>query len=227
MARNRYTLAERIAQLAARGLTQFQIGARIGVSDRQVRRYKSGETRAPRASIERALVRESNRARAIIRQQAGRATRHRQPVPLDAPVIVRGERRILRKYRQGKPVEVGRRRDGSRVYATYESSWVNYDVRGLSRAQIEGLIDSLRRKARGRSLVMQIVFDAPADDPLYWPRDAKSEARAERTGRQRGGSTLEDLSLMRDRSHVAVMYEKYLAPKGRRALYVAVLDRTG
>lgn len=202
---SRLTPADRVGALAALGLTQTQIGKRLGVTSRTVRRWKN-EGVTPNAAHAAKLTREGGRAREEVRRLNRRVARG-APVPV-GPVLPPGTRRKIRL----------RDREGRDTGRTRSSEWVNYSVKGMGRAQIMALFASLN--AQGATV--QLLYDAPATDPYFEGRVTHEQLRDRQ--KIRGGSVPEILSKI-PAARLEQFYREEFGVAGRVPLYIAVLDR--
>ena len=215
--RSAFSVADRVRSLAASGLTQKQIGKRLGVTDRTVRRWKNGRRPgddinrpmravAPPPAIERKLARLAADSRQKIRRD-NRRLAHGSPVP-DADVLPRGSRRKL-ATRDAQGRDTGRK---------HSSDWTNYSVKGMGRAQIMALLQSLNRQGA----TVQLLFNAPAVDPYFRGRVTHAQRKAKQ--KIRGGS---DIKILQNDppEWIERIYRETFGVKGREPLFIAVMDR--
>ncbi len=203
-------------------ITQAQAAKMLGISERQLRRYKNGERNAAgqkyevRAASERdaRIHRVATKIRRgildIDRREIER-TGSRQVVPHDLSVLPRGERRTLKVYKNGIWTGKGKKIPDPEDF--YDSDWMNYDVRGMSRTQIFALLKFfVRRKA-----TVQLIYKAQSYDD-----------EQEKMVWRNGASTLESLAGFDDadinRLLDTYFYRSTVYSK-TKPLYIAVLDR--
>lgn len=215
MARKR-TPREQIFQLAASGLTQKQIAARLGVHARTIRKWKSGETK-PDVSHARKLSNASERARQSAREyvnierEDGSTRRVREKkravaLPRDVP-IPRAVRREIRDYRDGK---------WQPDYGYKLSDWLNYNVKGYSVADVAAFVRGLSRSAGKSRPYIQLVYLAPVEDTNVSGTPYLANKRY-----QRSGSMIRDLGGLDEAGIVRWVLDELDAP-GRKAMFVAV-----
>lgn len=217
---SRLSARDRIAALATLGYTQKEIGRRLGVTDRTIRRWKAGRRpnddprKPPReVKIPAALDRKLSVQASAARREVGahnRGLARGSPTPRDVPVLPPGMRRRLQ----------ARDAHGRAVGGTYQSEWVNYSVKGFTSAQIMAVLHSLNKQGAQ----VQLIYSAPATDPYFEGRVTHAQRRAKL--KIRGGSVPELLSKVRA-SAVEEFFEREFGVKGRTPLYVAVLDPKG
>lgn len=207
----RLTPRERVISILSRpGMTQRKAAELLGVSDRTVRRWvniatDSQAVKKPSKAHDAALSREAAKAREIIRRQTNKAAAGRQPVP-KAKVLPYPQRRIVKR----------RDASGRAIGGFIESSWVHYDARRLTRAEVMDIVLSLN--AQGARV--QFIYETYLEDKKvsgYIIFDEDGEPKKIRAAS--GIMPLENFS----RATIEQEMETYYMD-GRRLLYIAVMD---
>jgi transcriptional regulator with XRE-family HTH domain len=226
----RYSAREKILLLAqrevvdrrtgeTRPIRSREIAKRLGVSERTVRRWKSGESKPRednRAKLQRVFRSEAASVRAA---QARDHAKHRKSVaPEKLPIVLRGTRRMLKERRidrkTGRMVETGRE---------VESSWVNYSVRGFNLRELHALLIPLWKAGR----VVQLIYEIPRGARYPVGKDGKAPGLTTRK-KTRTATEPEALWLMRSEEELLQWLMQYVSPepgpKSLRPLFLAVDD---
>jgi hypothetical protein len=135
--------------------TQKQLAAKIGVSERTIRRWLTGETEpAPHAFSRLSLQDEFKLVRRGVRYHTRKYAPHADPP--EAQIPLRGERRALRSYDEnGKWIGAKKDKHGNEYGGkTYESDWVNYNVSALPVNEVFAILSKLRN----RGATIQVIF---------------------------------------------------------------------
>jgi transcriptional regulator with XRE-family HTH domain len=122
--------------------TQKELAARIGVSERTIRRWKNENVQPALDFTRFALQDEFSLVRRAIRRRTKREAPRADPPEVHVPLL--GERRELIEYDER----------GHDTGGHYDSDWVNYNV---SRLDMNEVFDILR-ELRDRAATVQIIF---------------------------------------------------------------------
>ncbi len=188
--------------------TQREAAAMFDVNPRTIRKWKSGEIKAPNAEHSRVISSVANRVKKRIDAHNRREVAVPQWLPGGTYATPVGVKRELREYRNGRWTGV-----------VGKSNWINYDVRGYSRSQIGALFDHFVKLKVGN---FQIIFDAPKDfdknNSGVPVEDASGHKRRRRLGT--GRQDIERMSLRK----IAELRQKYIENPIVRVHYLGVLD---
>lgn len=194
-----------------RPVTQKEIAARLGVNDRTIRKWLSGERKTPAAPLDKKINREVARVRRSLEQYTERDVKKTGG---SVPPRSRG-RDALPVLPQGSRRELVTRR-GPRKGETYSSDWMNYNIARMDRDDIEGLIRFYMHQGQA----MQLIYRAPVD--------SKDSGRVVKSADgkplyKRCGSDIETFQFTSPARFLADILDR----NGVKPLYLAVLDVTG
>lgn len=206
-------------------LTMAEVAQKIGVSVRTLRRWKNEgtqpqtKTRTQKTRVERL----QKAARKAEKQTSGEVRRDLKKHPgrlritrRDLPVMPVGHRRKLKQYARDKK---GRMRATG---AEYDSSIVNYNVRGWSFREIAALVLQAWHARRA----FQFVYEVPAGGNL--PESGRSKERRVRELTRMGTAPVDPYGFDTE-AEVLTFLNRYIdienAEHSRRMVYVAIDDK--
>lgn len=196
----------------------------LRVSVRTLRRWKNegtqprARTRAEKARVEK-LDKAARKAEGITAREIAR-DRRKHPKALritkrDLPVLPVGHRRRLKKYQRDKKGRIRPTGD------EYDSSIVNYNVRGWSFREIAALV--LQAWKAGKPF--QFVYEVPAGGSL--PKSGRSPERKVRQTTRAGTAPIDPYGLQ-TQAEVLDVLNRYIDIENgefsRRMIYIAIDD---
>lgn len=201
-----------------RPIRQREIAAKLGVSVRTFRRWKNEgiEPRFPQraAKLDRVYAREARSIRASLARDRAR---HPEAPDLREIPPVHASRRKLKERDPRTGQETGRE---------FDSSWLNFDVRGWTLRELHDLLVRLWRQGARRNLDFQFIYLIPAG--AHYPK--KKGERGTRVQRStRTGTTPIPFRMIESESELLELLMRYHAsvqgPRTLRLLYIAVNDK--
>lgn len=157
-------------------VTMAEAAKKVGVSVRTLRRWKNEGVEPSKPSAARKLAKEAQKSASVTAKELA-ADRRRHPKTVriskkDLPVLPVGHRRNLKRYVRGKSGRV--RPTGE----SYESPWINYNVRGWTFREIAALVIQVWKAKHA----FQFIYEVPAGGSLPKSGD-KPPRRVRRTTR--------------------------------------------